>query len=157
VSVRRASSVWSVQLVRLQPQSSVGWPIAEGADFGLNLGLLTSLISFIGLWLFGHDLSALIVGVIFLDAGVQASQVSNQTKIYSLLPEAPSRVNTVYMTSFLVAVHLAPASVPMDGAACNGKAYVLLALECCSLPYRCIFAAVRKSRSSTPARGTFTP
>jgi predicted MFS family arabinose efflux permease len=72
----------------------------RGANFGLSLGLLTSLISFIGLWLFGHVLSALIVGVMFLDAGVQASQVSNQTRIYSLLPEAPSRVNTVYMTSF---------------------------------------------------------
>jgi predicted MFS family arabinose efflux permease len=73
---------------------------SRGAKFGLNLGLLTSLIAFIGLWLFGHVLSALIVGVIFLDAGVQASQVSNQTRIYSLLPEAPSRVNTIYMTSF---------------------------------------------------------
>jgi predicted MFS family arabinose efflux permease len=73
---------------------------SRGANFGLNLGLLTLLISFIGLWIFGHVLFALIVGVIFLDAGVQASQVSNQTKIYSLLPEAPSRVNTVYMTSF---------------------------------------------------------
>ena len=72
----------------------------RGAKFGLNLGLFTSLIAFIGLWLFGHVLSALIVGVIFLDAGVQASQVSNQTRIYSLLPEASSRVNTIYMTSF---------------------------------------------------------
>jgi len=27
---------------------------------------------------------------------------------YSLLPEAPSRVNTIYMTSFLLAVRLAP-------------------------------------------------
>src|SRR5260370_30014345 len=73
---------------------------SRGAKFGLNLGLLTSLIALIGLCLFGHVLSALIVGVIFLDAGVQASQVSNQTRIYSLLPEAPSRVNTIYMTSF---------------------------------------------------------
>ncbi len=72
----------------------------RGAKFGLNLGLFTSLIAFIGLWLFGHVLSALIVGVIFLDAGVQASQVSNQTRIYSLLPGASSRVNTIYMTSF---------------------------------------------------------
>src|SRR5260370_17600384 len=72
----------------------------RGARLGLNLGLFTSLIAFTGLWLFGHVLSALIVGVIFLDAGVQASQVSNQTRIYSLLPGASSRVNTIYMTSF---------------------------------------------------------
>ncbi len=72
----------------------------RGPRFGLSLGLLTSLVAFIGLWIFGHLLSALIVGVILLDAGIQAGQVSNQTRIYSLLPEAPSRVNTIYMTSF---------------------------------------------------------
>jgi predicted MFS family arabinose efflux permease len=71
----------------------------RGTRFGLSIGLLTSLIAFIGLWLLGRELSALIVGVILLDAGVQAGQVSNQTRIYSLAPEAPSRVNTIYMTS----------------------------------------------------------
>jgi predicted MFS family arabinose efflux permease len=78
------------------------WSVADsrGDKFGINLGLITSLIVFIGLWLFGHVLPGLIVGLIFLDAGVQASQVSNQTKICSLLPAAPSRVNTIYMTSF---------------------------------------------------------
>ena len=73
---------------------------SRGAKFRLNIGLFTSLTAFLGLWLFGHVLAALIVGVIFLDAGVQAGQVSNQTKINSLLPEAPSRVNTIYMTLF---------------------------------------------------------
>jgi predicted MFS family arabinose efflux permease len=49
---------------------------------------------------FRHILWALIGGVILLDASILAGQVSNQTRIYSLLPDAPSRANTIYMTSY---------------------------------------------------------
>jgi predicted MFS family arabinose efflux permease len=37
-----------------------------------------------------------------MDLGTQAAQVSNQTRIYSLLPEAQSRLNTVYMVSYFL-------------------------------------------------------
>jgi predicted MFS family arabinose efflux permease len=72
----------------------------RGTRFGLGLGLITSLVAFVVLWLLGYDLWALIAGVVFLDAGVQAGQVSNQTRIYSLVPGALSRANTIYMTTF---------------------------------------------------------
>jgi predicted MFS family arabinose efflux permease len=72
----------------------------KGARFGVSLSLITSLTAFIGLWLFGEMLPALIGCVILLDAGVQAGQVTNQTRIYALAPTAPSRVNTIYMASF---------------------------------------------------------
>jgi predicted MFS family arabinose efflux permease len=72
----------------------------RGARFGVSLSLITSLTAFIGLWLFGDKLPPLIGGVILLDAGVQAGQVSNQARIYGLMPSAPSRVNTIYMASF---------------------------------------------------------
>jgi predicted MFS family arabinose efflux permease len=72
----------------------------RGTRFGVSLSLITSLTAFIGLWLFGDTLLALIGCVILLDAGIQAGQVSNQTRIYSLAPTAPSRVNTIYMSSF---------------------------------------------------------
>ena len=42
----------------------------------------------------------LIIGVILLDLGAQSTLVSNQARIYSLLPEARSRLNTVYMVSY---------------------------------------------------------
>ncbi|HEY2124611.1 MAG TPA: MFS transporter, partial [Chthoniobacterales bacterium] len=61
----------------------------RGARFGVSLSLFASLAAFIGLWVLSEKLLALIVCVIVLDAGVQAGQVSNQARIYSLLPAAP--------------------------------------------------------------------
>jgi len=72
----------------------------KGGRFGVSLSLITSLTAFIGLWFFGDKLPPLIGGVILLDAGIQAGQVSNQARIYGLVPAAPSRVNTIYMASF---------------------------------------------------------
>ena len=37
-----------------------------------------------------------------LDIGVQAAQISNQSRIYALKPEARSRVNTVYMVAYFI-------------------------------------------------------
>jgi hypothetical protein len=48
-------------------------------------------------------MSGLIAGVILLDVGVQAGHVSNQTRIYGLLPEARSRLNMVYMICYFTA------------------------------------------------------
>lgn len=71
-----------------------------------RLPLAAALIALAGsyalFWGFGGALWGLIVGVILLDFGVQAAHVANQTRIYALLPEARSRLNTVYMVSYFV-------------------------------------------------------
>lgn len=61
-----------------------------------------NLLSFVFFWLFGAHVWGLIVGVILLDMGVQGAQILNQTRIYSLVPEARSRLNTVYMVSSFI-------------------------------------------------------
>jgi predicted MFS family arabinose efflux permease len=67
---------------------------------GLMIG--TAILSYLSFWWLGSWVWGLIVGVILLDLGVQGGQVSNQARIYALIPEARSRLNTVYMvTSFL--------------------------------------------------------
>jgi predicted MFS family arabinose efflux permease len=48
-------------------------------------------------------MGGLIAGVILLDIGVQSGHVSNQTRIYGLLPEARSRLNMAYMICYFVA------------------------------------------------------
>jgi predicted MFS family arabinose efflux permease len=52
--------------------------------------------------MFGHTLWGLVLGVVVLDAGVQAGHVTNQSRIHSLLPEARNRLTTVYMVAFFL-------------------------------------------------------
>lgn len=73
-----------------------------GARRSVLISLLVTLASFIVLYAFGKHLGGLIAGVVLLDVGVQSAHVSNQTRIYSLLPEARGRLNMVYMTCYFI-------------------------------------------------------
>ncbi|HCF28300.1 MAG TPA: MFS transporter [Cyanobacteria bacterium UBA11049] len=66
------------------------------------LGLTITTISFLVFWWQGHQLAGLIFGVILLDLGVQTTMVSNQARIYSLPPEAHSRLNALYIMFYFV-------------------------------------------------------
>jgi len=57
-------------------------------------------MSFLPLWWGRHDLVMLIVGILVLDVGVQGLQVTNQSLIYRLAPEARSRINSAYMVCY---------------------------------------------------------
>ncbi|HEY3596517.1 MAG TPA: MFS transporter [Paraburkholderia sp.] len=70
------------------------------AVVSLSIGLVA--ISFIVFAVSGASLTGLVIGVIVLDVGVQAAQISNQSRIYALKPEARSRVNTVYMVCYFI-------------------------------------------------------
>jgi predicted MFS family arabinose efflux permease len=74
-----------------------------GARRNIFIALLVTLSSFVILYALGRHLAGLIVGVILLDIGVQAGHISNQTRIYGLVPEARSRLNMVYMVSYFTA------------------------------------------------------
>ncbi len=73
-----------------------------GARRNVLLALLITLISFAVMYAAGTHLAGLIVGVILMDLGVQAGHVSNQTRIYALLPEARSRLNMIYMICYFL-------------------------------------------------------
>ncbi|WP_063767939.1 MFS transporter [Verrucomicrobium sp. BvORR106] len=68
----------------------------RGPRFTVTVSLLLIALSFVGmsLWL---SLPMLVLGVIFMDLGVQAIQVAAQTRVMSLVPDAGSRLNTFYM------------------------------------------------------------
>ncbi|MCF6402435.1 MFS transporter [Chitinophaga filiformis] len=78
--------------------------ISDGRDprYNIIIGLICELLSFIGFYFTGSGIFLLLAGIIILDVGHQSVQVTNQTIIYSILPEARNRFNTVFMTSTFV-------------------------------------------------------
>jgi predicted MFS family arabinose efflux permease len=74
-----------------------------GARRNVLVALVLTFAAFVVLYVFRTSIGGLIVGVILLDIGVQSGHVSNQTRIYGLLPEARSRLNMVYMICYFVA------------------------------------------------------
>jgi predicted MFS family arabinose efflux permease len=64
--------------------------------------LLIGMIAFGLLWTVGGTITGLAIGGIVLDLGTQANLVTNQTRIYRLIPEARNRINTVFMVTYFV-------------------------------------------------------
>jgi len=56
------------------------------------------------------SLAALILGIALLDLGIQGAQITNQSVIYALVPQARSRITTAYMTSLFVAAAITSAA-----------------------------------------------
>lgn len=68
----------------------------------VGYGCLLMLISFIVFYFSIESIIGVIIGIVFIDVGIQGVHISNQTRVYSLLPEARNRLNTVFMSfSFL--------------------------------------------------------
>lgn len=64
--------------------------------------ILLVLVSFVIFFFASHSLVLLVIGVIVMDMGVQATHIANQALIFSLNPEARNRINTIYMVSYFV-------------------------------------------------------
>ncbi len=73
----------------------------------LMIGFILELISVALFYFTGHNVFLFVVGIILIDIGQQAIHVTNQTRIYTLVPEARNRLNTIFM------------SVSFVGAACG--------------------------------------
>lgn len=73
----------------------------RGAAFTVTLALTVILAAFGVMWLW-VTIPSLILGVLLMDVGVQTVQVAEQGRVLSLMPEARSRINTLYMVSRFV-------------------------------------------------------
>jgi MFS family permease len=71
----------------------------RGGRTSVLAGMITMAVAFLVLGMFGARLWGLVAGVILLDLAMQLCHVTNQTRIYALVPEARSRLNMIYMTS----------------------------------------------------------
>ena len=74
----------------------------RGPAYTITSGIVLALVAYAVLGLGGAYVAGLVIGVILLDVGVQATHISNQSMVFSLVPEARSRLNTVYMTAYFI-------------------------------------------------------
>ncbi|UYL08088.1 MFS transporter [Bdellovibrio sp. SKB1291214] len=74
----------------------------KGARTGVAIGLTVLALSVLILWGSATSLIGLIVGIFILDFGIQATHISNQTRVFALREDARSRLNTVYMFSYFM-------------------------------------------------------
>ncbi|WP_072573254.1 MFS transporter [Granulibacter bethesdensis] len=68
----------------------------RGPELMIGVGLILVLASW-SVFYAVPGIAGLAAGVVLLDLGVQATQISNQHRIYALRAEARSRINTIYM------------------------------------------------------------
>jgi predicted MFS family arabinose efflux permease len=80
----------------------------HGSRWVISIGLAFLILSWAVVWGFGYHIAGLVIGVLIMDAAAQATQVGNQTRIFSLAHcpgtayGARSRINTVYMTTYFI-------------------------------------------------------
>ena len=72
----------------------------RGPKFVISIGVAIVLVSWLVFLAAGNTLAGLVVGVILLDAGLQAAHICNQMRIFALAEGAQGRANAVYMISY---------------------------------------------------------
>ena len=50
----------------------------------------------------GNSIIGLVIGVVFIDMGLQSLHITNQNIIFSKNPEARNRINTIYMVGYFI-------------------------------------------------------
>lgn len=73
-----------------------------GAKKSLTFAVSLIIFSLLLIKLLPHSTISFIIAVLLLDIGVQAMQVTNVARIYTLDESSHSRINTIYMTAYFV-------------------------------------------------------
>lgn len=83
--------------------SQMGRLSDKGNSYRLTMySILLVVISYIVFKFSTFSMTGLVIGVILMDMGVQATHISNQAVIFSIRPEARNRLNTVYMVTYFI-------------------------------------------------------
>jgi predicted MFS family arabinose efflux permease len=122
--------------------------IGGSADKGnprvaIGYGLMVVGLGFVLFYFFGATVMGMIAGIVLLDLGQQSVHVSNQARVYSLIPEARNRLNTVYMTVSFIGTSLGSAiglwvwdKAKWNGICLAGGISVALAFTVYALTYK---------------------
>ncbi len=68
----------------------------------MRSGIIMMLLGYLILFMGKSGIGLVIAGIILIDMGLQCTHIPNLSRNYSLLPEARTRLNTIYMTFFFV-------------------------------------------------------
>ena len=121
----------------------------RGSDYTIVLALACVALAFVVMdgWV---TIPGLVIGVFLMDLGVQSIQVSAQASVISLLPEARSRLNTLYMVTRFGggAAGSALGVVVWSWAGWNGVCLLCLGLSLAALAIH-----VRRGRSAATVPG----
>jgi predicted MFS family arabinose efflux permease len=109
----------------------------------IGYGLTVFGLAYVLFYMLGFSVIGMIIGIILLDLGQQSVHVSNQTRVYALLPEARNRLNTVYMTASFIGTSLGSAiglwvwdTGGWTGVCITGTLLIALALGIYGATYR---------------------
>ncbi|MNJ92598.1 Inner membrane transport protein YnfM [compost metagenome] len=72
----------------------------KGTNATIRLGIYCALAAFGILALSSTSVAGIVLGVLVLDLGIQVAHISNQSRIFELVPEARSRLNTIYIFAY---------------------------------------------------------
>lgn len=72
-------------------------------------GGILMLLGWLCLWLGGRSIWWFLLGLLVVDGALQALHISNQNVVYALAPEARSRINAVYMTTYFLGASIGSA------------------------------------------------
>ncbi|WP_241738949.1 MFS transporter [Pontibacter beigongshangensis] len=112
---------------------------------------LMIIVSYVIFGTFSHSFVGLVVGVVLLDLGLQATHIANQTLVFSLDPAARNRLNTVYMVTYFTggATGTLLASQAWQRWHWNGVVLVGLAFSILALLVHLYFGRTRHGRQSS--------
>jgi predicted MFS family arabinose efflux permease len=68
----------------------------------MKVGIFLMLAGYVILFAAKTGIALMIIGIILIDMGLQSTHIPNLSRNYALLPEARTRLNTIYMTFFFI-------------------------------------------------------
>ncbi|MEZ3159583.1 MFS transporter [Microbacterium sp. BWT-B31] len=108
MSVAAAGLFGMISLVTVATAPFVGRFLDAAGSATVMMTFLAVLVAGAGLLLLSElHLAFLVTGLALLNVGQQGTGISNQSRVLNLLPEARSRLNTLYMTSNFIGGALA--------------------------------------------------
>lgn len=68
----------------------------------MKAGIFLMLSGYVILLAAKSGIALMIIGIVLIDMGLQSTHIPNLSRNYALLPEARTRLNTIYMTFFFI-------------------------------------------------------